>query len=105
MYLAYGVVPYIGNGDQVVDNYRPVYGGNLVKVTNGSGVMPSPGDVLSYTRMHASIVTRVDVDASGNGTIGVLEQNAPNDGSATLAVRNWRIAEIKNWLHQSPTRG
>lgn len=101
LYLAYGVRPYNGNGDQVVDNYRPEYGGNLVKVRNGSGQLPSPGDVLSYVSVHASIVTAVDVDASGNGTIRVLEQNAPNDGSATLKVTNFRIAGVKNWLHRT----
>jgi hypothetical protein len=102
MYLAYGVRPYGANGDQVVNNYRPAYGGHLVKVTNGSGELPSPGDILSYVSVHTSIVTRVDVDAQGNGTIGVLEQNAPNDGSATLTVRDFRIAGINNWLHRLP---
>ena len=99
MYLAYGVVPYAGNGDQVVDNYRPAYGGNLVKVTNGSGELPEPGDILSYNTVHTAVVTGVDVDADGNGTVSVLEQNAPNDGSAKLTVTRWRIANVKNWLH------
>jgi hypothetical protein len=102
MYLAYGVRPYNGNGDQVVDHYRPEYGGNLVKVTNGSGSLPSPGDILSYLSVHTSIVTAVDVDLTGTGTITVLEQNAPNDGRATLSVTNGRIAGIKNWLHRIP---
>ena len=101
LYLAYGVAPYTGNGDQVVDNYKPSYGGNLVKVANGSGALPAPGDVLSYLSVHASIVTRVDVDADGNGVIAVVEQNAPNDGSATLKVSGGRIAGVKNWLHHT----
>lgn len=101
MYLAYGVRPYVGNGDQVVDNYRPEFGGNLEKVRNGSGRLPAPGDILSYVSVHTSIVTAVDVDSSGNGTIRVLEQNAPNDGSATLRVTDFRIANVKNWLHRT----
>ena len=100
LYLAYGVAPYNGNGDQVVDNYRPSFGGNLVKVMNGSGALPAPGDVLSYVSVHTSIVTRVEVDAEGNGTVDVLEQNAPNNGFATLKVSHGKIAGVKNWLHR-----
>ena len=99
MYLAYGFVPYNGNGDQVVDNYRPAYGGSMVKVTNGSGELPVPGDVLSFLSVHAAIVTGVHVDAQGNGSIDILEQNAPGDGSTKLAVNGFRIARVKNWLH------
>lgn len=101
LYLAYGVVPYNGNGDQVVDHYQPAYGGNLTKVTNGSGQLPVAGDVLSYVSMHTSIVTKVDVNLLGDGTIQVLEQNAPNDGHATLAVAHGRISGVKNWLHHT----
>lgn len=99
MYLAYGIVPYNGNGDQVVDNYRPAYGGSMVKVTNGSGELPVPGDVLSFLSVHAAIVTGVHVDAQGNGSIDILEQNAPGDGTTKLAVNGFRIARIRNWLH------
>ena len=99
MYLAYGIVPYNGNGDQVVDNYRPGYGGNMVKVTNGSGELPVPGDILSFLSVHTAIVTGVQVDAEGNGSIDILEQNVPGNGTATLAVKNFRIARVKNWLH------
>jgi CHAP domain len=100
MFLAYGVVPYNGNGDQVVDNYRPEYGGNLAKVSNnGSGQLPSPGDVLSFVSVHTAIVTGVTVDDQGNGTVEILEQNAPGDGRATLAVTKGKIARVKNWLH------
>lgn len=99
MYLAYGVVPYNGNGDQVVDNYRPQYGGNLVKVTNGTGSLPSPGDIVSFVSQHTAIVTAVTVDEAGNGTVDILEQNAPNDGHTVLTVSGGRIAKVKNWLH------
>lgn len=99
MYLAYGIVPYNGNGDQVVDNYRPAYGGWMVKVTNGSGELPVPGDVLSFLSVHTAIVTGVHVDTQGNGSIDILEQNAAGNGSAKLAVNGFRIARVKNWLH------
>jgi hypothetical protein len=99
MYLAYGIVPYNGNGDQVVDNYRPQYGGSMVKVANGSGELPVAGDVLSFLSVHTAIVTGVHVDAEGNGSIDILEQNAPGDGTAKLAVNGFRIARVKNWLH------
>ncbi len=99
MYLAYGIVPYVGNGDQVVDNYRPSYGGSMVKVSNGSHDLPVAGDILSFVSVHTAIVTKVHVDADGNGSIDILEQNAPGDGTAKLAVSGFRIARVKNWLH------
>jgi hypothetical protein len=100
LYLAFGVRPYNApTGGQLVDNWRPEYGGSFEKVRNGSGAMPAPGDVLSTTATHAAIVTAVDVDAAGNGTITLLEQNAPNNGSSTLKVSGWRIDKVKNWLH------
>ena len=100
LYLAFGVRPYNApTGGQVVDNWRPEYGGSFEKVRNGSGALPSPGDVISTTGTHAAIVTAVDVDAAGNGTITILEQNAPNNGSSTLKVIAGRIDKVKNWLH------
>jgi hypothetical protein len=100
LYLAFGVTPYNApSGGQVVDNWRPEHGGNFEKVRNGSGAVPAPGDVISTTGTHAAIVTGVDVDAAGNGTITLLEQNAPNNGSSTLKVSGWRIDKVKNWLH------
>ncbi len=100
MYLAYGVTPYNApTGGQVVDNWRPEYGGNFEKVRNGSGALPSPGDIVSTTATHTAIVTGVEVDEQGDGFITVLEQNAPNDGSATWKVNGRRIDKVKNWLH------
>lgn len=100
MYLAYGVTPYNApTGGQVVDNWRPEYGGNFEKVRNGTGVMPAPGDILSTTATHTAIVTGVEVDLMGNGVVRIIEQNVPGDGNGTLRVTNWRIDKIKNWLH------
>jgi hypothetical protein len=100
LHLAFGVAPYNApTGGQLVDNWRPEHGGRFEKVRNGSGAMPAPGDVISTTGTHAAIVTAVDVDLTGHGTITLLEQNAPNNGSSTLKVNNWRIDRVKNWLH------
>ncbi|MGC1378903.1 MAG: CHAP domain-containing protein, partial [Anaerolineales bacterium] len=78
LYLAYGIAPYPANGKAVVGNYK---GSKLVKIANGkAGAAPQPGDVLSYgpatTYGHTSVVAASNVNASGNGTITIIEQNA-----------------------------
>ena len=60
---------------------------------DGSGPMPQPGDVLSYgatsSAGHASVVTGTDIDAGGNGTVAVVEENASADGWDTVPVTDW----------------
>jgi hypothetical protein len=104
LYLAYGIAPYSANGKDVVNNYS---GSILKKVSNGTtGQAPQPGDVLSYgpttTYGHTSIVSASSVNASGNGTITVIEQNSSATGSKTLTVANWVVQAsmtVSGWLH------
>ncbi len=115
MYLAWGVNPYPADGWDVVRDY-PLYrarynpdGPQLVVVTNGTvGAAPQPGDVVSIGRTqynafgHTAVVTANAVDAEGNGTITLIQQNggAGNDGWATDAVNNWVVAGgVTGWLH------
>jgi len=115
MYLAWGVNPYPADGWDVVRDY-PLYrarynpdGPQLVVVTNGTvGSAPQPGDVVSIGRTqynafgHTAVVTANAVDAQGNGTITLIQQNggAGNDGWATDAVNNWVVAGgVTGWLH------
>jgi hypothetical protein len=104
LYIAYGVEPYAGNGNDVVTGYP---GDLLDKVWNCTvGQPPQPGDVLSYGAHsqwgHTSVVVASDVDGSGNGTIEVMEQNSSVDGHNTHAVSGWCVnayTDVIGWLH------
>jgi hypothetical protein len=106
MYLVHGVAPYKGNGKDVVWNYS---GKLLKKVYNNGKQLPSPGDILSMGTSgygHAAIVTAVNVDRKGNGSVITLEQNAGNnapEGVGEINVINKtlmpRTAKITGWLH------
>ena len=107
MYLLYGISPYQANGADVVWNYE---GDQFVKIANGtSGQAPLPNDVLSYgstsTGGHSSVVTTSNVDAAGNGTVKVIEQNAAVTGASTLTVTDWSVAgnagSVTGWLHST----
>jgi hypothetical protein len=105
LYLAYGIEPYGANGNQVVWNYS---GDQLEKIANGTaGVAPQPDDVLSYesgTYGHTSVVAESHVDASGNGHVIVIEQNASATGYAHLNVYSWVVSptwsSVSGWLHR-----
>ncbi len=117
MYLAWGVNPYPANGWDVVRNYdlandRAEYNPNgpqLVVVENGTlGAVPQPGDVISVARTpqniygHTAVVTANAVDAQGNGTITIIQQNggSGNDGWATYPVNDWVVGDdVSAWLH------
>jgi hypothetical protein len=110
----YGVAAYGANGDNVVRNYRPTYGGGLVKVSNGTaGHAPVPGDVISFDSPglgHAAVVAASSVNPSGNGAITLLSQNDTTNGWRTLAVSNWKVASFGDqvpygWLHDPAGRG
>jgi len=113
MYLAWNVDPYPANGSGVVWNYAATQatynpsGPALVATANdGSGVLPQPGDVLSYGSTssdgHTSLVTAVDVDSNGNGNISVLEENASVTGWDIVTVSHWVLESFESvtgWLH------
>ncbi len=114
IYQAWGVEPYPANGSGVVWNYATTQatynpgGPALVAVSNnGSGPMPQPGDVLSYGTTssdgHTSVVTSTSIDASGDGTVTVEEENASADGWDTVPVTNSILGGfdggVTGWLH------
>jgi hypothetical protein len=97
--------PYPANGSQVVTNYP---GHRLLKVSNGSGSAPAPGDVLSFgattTWGHTAVVTDVHITdaAHGDGTVVVLAENAGGNGYASQQMTGWTIQAgipITGWLH------
>ncbi len=107
MYLAYGIAPYSGNGKDVVNNYT---GTQLVKIANDTvGQPPMPGDIISYGTTgvgHTSVVMDSDVDANGDGTVTILEQNNRVTGTQVHTVTNWHVYAytlITGWLHEPST--
>jgi CHAP domain len=105
LYLTYGQAPYGANGNQVVANYP---GTRLVTVWNGTtGQAPVPGDVISSGEDtqygHTAVVSAGGVNASGDGSITVVEQNNSPGGSTTMSVQGWTVQgnpyPIKRWLH------
>ncbi|MGA3216616.1 MAG: CHAP domain-containing protein [Acidimicrobiales bacterium] len=117
MYLAWGVNPYPADGWAVVRDYdladyKAKYNPNgpqLITVDNDTiGAVPQPGDVISIARSqqnsygHTSVATANAVDAQGNGTITVIQQNGGtgNDGWATYPVSDWDVGDgVSGWLH------
>jgi hypothetical protein len=110
MDLAWGVNPYPANGNDVAADYASYKkefnagGPDLRYVANGTkGVAPLPGDVLSYSEVHTSVVTGSSVDSAGNGTITVIEDNGGpgSDGWNTLPVTGWVVGDtVTGWLHE-----
>jgi surface antigen len=101
MYQAYGVAPYMANGNGIVSNYS---GTSLVKIANHTtGKAPQPGDILSYcpgcTYGHTSVVISSIVDSSGNGSIDVMEQNWTANGQTNLKVSNWTVIGDAGWIY------
>jgi CHAP domain len=67
-------------------------------VANGTPGEPYlPGDIVSFTGNskepdgHVAAVTASTENASGNGTITIMEQNAAASGSETLTVSGWSL--------------
>jgi hypothetical protein len=106
LYVNLGWDPTYETGARFVDDYAKAHG--LEPVLNGTGRAPEVGDVISYSHSptwggggHVAIVSNVQVDASGNGAVQTLNENAQADGSdiygAALvweSVTRWRLAPI-----------
>ena len=116
MAQVYGVTAYGANGNGVVRNYLPSYGGGLVRIDNSTpGKAPMPGDVISFDSAtspagHAGVVAGTSVDPNGNGTVLMLSQNDTTDGWRTLSVVGWTVmgfgTEVPyGWLHDPAGRG
>lgn len=114
LYYKYDMtMPSSTNGAQIVDHYAARYPGRFTVVNNGTpGTAPVQGDVLSYSGSinyndfgHTSVVESSSVNASGNGTVTVIEENGAPSGREILNISGWRITNggfsyIK-WLHST----
>ena len=93
---------------------QPVYGANLdgktfastvharypsvQLIANGTAGKPYlPGDIVSFTGDtqepdgHVAVVTASTENASGNGKVTIIEENAAASGQETLTVSNWKL--------------
>ena len=97
LYDRFGVtMNVVTNGDQVVAHYAADYAGLFTVVGNGTrDRAPAAGDVLSLSTApgfdsasggHTAVVQSSSVNAAGNGTATVVEENAAASGVAVLRV-------------------
>jgi hypothetical protein len=102
------------DGDQIVDHYAAKYP-SLFSVEDASQKVPlEQGDVISFAGDasfddpngdggHTAVVQSSTVDAAGNGTVTVIQENASADGHAVYRVAGWAIQGTKwkyiKWLH------
>lgn len=102
LYDRYGVtMDVVTNGDQVAANYATDFPGLFMIIRNGTPRRPpAAGDVLSLsaapgfdsdTGGHTAVVQSSAVDAAGNGTVTVAEENAAAAGIARLTVTGWTV--------------
>jgi Tol biopolymer transport system component len=114
LYLKYEISPYQAHGNQVVTRLDAIHiGTTFERITNGTpNSAPQPGDVISFEtprpQGHVAVVISSNVNNSGNGSIGIIEQNASAVGTNTVRVNNWRVGHgtsmmAINWLHEIDT--
>lgn len=108
MYLVYGITPwYLPDGDasNIVTSYS---GSVLTKVSNNGTSLPSPGDIIAESAStadpdgHTAVVTAVNVNSSGDGTVTIMEQNVSGDdgGYNTINVVGYSLgSDVSGWLH------
>ena len=114
LYYQYGVTMGIGtNGDQVVAHYGAQYPSLFSVIANGAvNQAPAQGDVLSFsttpsfnsgTGGHTAVVESSGVNAAGNGSITIVEENAVSSGVQVLTVNSWVVTypglPYIEWLH------
>jgi hypothetical protein len=102
LYDRFGVtMNVVTNGDQVVAHYAADYAGLFMAVRNGTPHRaPAAGDVLSLSTApgfdsasggHTAVVQSSSVNAAGNGTATVVEENAAASGVTVLRVAGWTV--------------
>jgi hypothetical protein len=109
LYQQWGIAPWGGNGNTIKDGPPS----SMVFYPNDGSHGMVPGDILtedgtaSNSSGHAVIITAVNLDGTGSGTITILEQNSSSGGSRSLAVVNGIVSQddwtwgslVQGWLH------
>jgi hypothetical protein len=102
LYDRYGVMMGIAtNGDQVAAHYEAGYPGLFMVIRNGTPRRaPAAGDVLSLSAAprfdskgggHTAVVQSSAVNAAGDGTVTLVQENADATGVAVLPVSGWSV--------------
>jgi hypothetical protein len=93
LYQEWGIKPWIGNGN-TIKNSPP----DSIEfyINNGTHAFV-PGDIITEdgntqsSSGHAMIITGVDLDGNGTGTISILGKNTSSKGSRPLNVTKWKM--------------
>jgi len=102
LFYRYGVTMGIStDGDQVAAHYAAAYPARFMVVRNGTPRRaPVAGDVLSMSTVpgfdstgggHTAVVQASAVDANGDGSVTIVEQNAVPSGVQVLTVTDWAV--------------
>jgi len=102
LYYRYGVTMSIPtNGDQVASHYAAAYPALFTIIKNGTPHRaPVAGDLLSMSTVpgfdsaaggHTAVVQSSSVNAAGNGTLTIVEENAVPSGIQILRVSDWDV--------------
>jgi hypothetical protein len=116
LYLEWGIAPFQGNASTIKDHYPPAF--IEFFLNNGTHAFV-PGDIITENGSiqnssgHAMVITGVNLDGNGTGTISILEQNSSPTGSRSLHVTNWTVdpdpytwgQTIQGWLHAKANHG
>jgi hypothetical protein len=111
LYQEWGIKPWGGNANQIA--YSPNLPNSIAFYPNDGTHGILPGDIVTEdgstpsSSGHAVIVTAVNLDGSGSGTLTILEQNSSSGGSRSMAVVNGIVSPdawnwgspIQGWLH------
>jgi hypothetical protein len=106
LYQQWGIAPWAGNANTIKD--APP--GSIVFYPNDGTHILIPGDIITEDGStpnsygHDMIITGVNLDGSGSGSITIMEQSASSGGSRSLPVVNW-ILPPDAWTWGSPVQG
>jgi len=115
LYQEWGIAPWPGNANKI-KNSPP----DSIDFYNNNGTQVFvPGDIITEDGItqnspgHTVIITGVNLDEYGTGSISILEQNASSNGSRLLTVTKWKIdpdaytwgQTIQGWLHAKANHG
>jgi CHAP domain len=120
LYARFGIrMSILTNGDQVAAHYATNFAALFMLVKNGTPRRaPADGDVLSMSTSpgfdsasggHTAVVQASAVDAAGDGTITIVEENGVSSGVQVIGVTHWQVRYAGfpyiEWLAVTGPRG
>ncbi len=102
LYYTTGDIPPQVNGDEFAAAVHSAYKSIPVFRNGTVGQLYAPGDIVSFTGNagtpvagigHVAVVTASTENASGNGTVKIMEENAAKSPQETLDVRDWSLQQ------------